>query len=335
MHKDSIINSGDPLRSGSITTLAGGIGAARFLTGLTSVVAPERITVIVNTGDDIYLHGLRICPDIDTVTYTLAGVVSSDRGWGIEDETFACLGWLARYAGEQWFNLGDRDLATHIYRTNQLSQGQSLSRVTREINQALGVRPRILPMTDSYTPTRVVTGKGPMHLQEYFVRHRCTPQVKSVEFEDISSAIPAPEVVDSILDASVVILCPSNPFISIGPILAVPGIRAALIETNATVAAITPIVGGKAVKGPAADMLRDLSHEVSPVAVATLYRDFLDGFVLDSIDESRRIEIESLGLRVLVTDTIMKTREHKERLAAEVVKWLGPLKKRESVTPMR
>jgi LPPG:FO 2-phospho-L-lactate transferase len=308
-----------------ITALAGGIGASKFLLGLTSAMPPEDITIIANTGDDIELFGLRICPDIDTVTYTLAGVINEDTGWGLKGDTFECLRWLGRYGEASWFNLGDRDLATHIFRTNQLRGGGSLSEVTDGIRRALGVRSTILPMTDAYTPTRVVTDEGEMHFQEYFVRRRCEPRVREIRFDNIESAGPAPGVVIAILEANAVIICPSNPFISIGPILAVPGVRDALRETRATVVAITPIIGGEALKGPAADMLRDLGHEVSASGVAAMYSDLLDVFVLDETDAQRATDIRALGMQVFSTDTVMNSLEDKQQLARWVLETLEPL----------
>jgi LPPG:FO 2-phospho-L-lactate transferase len=280
---------------------------------------PENITIIANTGDDIELHGLRICPDIDTITYTLAEVINEDTGWGLKGDTFECLRWLARYSQDSWFNLGDRDLATHIFRTNQLQSGRSLSEVTDGIRRSLGVRPTILPMTDGYTPTRVVTDEGEMHFQEYFVRRRCEPRVREVRFDNIGSAEPSPGVLSAILEANVVIVCPSNPFISIGPILAVPGVREALAETKATVIAISPIVGGKALKGPAADMLRDLGHEVSARGVASMYSGFVDVFVFDETDSDLAQDISASGMRVFSTRTVMNTLEDKQQLAREVL----------------
>lgn len=302
-----------------VTALAGGIGAAKFLLGLASVMPSEDITIIANTGDDIELFGLRICPDIDTVTYTLGGVINEDTGWGLKSDTFECLRWLSRYGGASWFNLGDRDLATHIFRTNQLRAGCSLSEVTDKIRRSLGVGSKILPMTDAYTPTRVITDEGEMHFQEYFVRRRCEPRVRKIRFDDIESAMPATGVLNSILESDAVVICPSNPFISIGPILAVPGVREALRETPATVVAITPIVGGKALKGPAADMLRDLGHEVSARGVAAMYSDFLAVFILDNTDAMLKSEIAASGMRVLVTDTVMNTLERKSDLARKVI----------------
>jgi len=306
-----------------IIALAGGIGASKLLLGLASVMPPEDITIIANTGDDIELFGLRICPDIDTVTYTLAGVINEETGWGLKDDTFECLRWLARYGETSWFNLGDRDLATHIFRTNQLRKGLSLSEVTRHVSRSIGVQSTILPMTDSYTPTRVFTDEGEMHFQEYFVRRRCEPRVREICFDNIEAAKPAPGVLSAILEAGAVVVCPSNPFISIGPILAVPGVRDALRETRATVIAVTPIIGNKALKGPAADMLRDLGHEVSARGVAEMYRDFVDLFLLDETDAHLTKDLNTLDLEVLSADTIMNSLADKRRVAERVLEIIG------------
>jgi LPPG:FO 2-phospho-L-lactate transferase len=301
-----------------ITALAGGIGASKFLVGLASILPPEDVTIIANTGDDVELFGLRISPDIDTITYTLAGVINEATGWGIAGDTFSALRWLERYGESGWFNLGDRDLATHVYRTGQLRAGRTLSEITDHVRRSLGVSPVILPMTDDYTPTRVVTDEGEMHFQEYFVRRRCEPRVREIRFDNIESASPAPGVTSAILEADAVVVCPSNPFISIGPILAVPGVLDAMKATRARVIAITPIIGGRALKGPAADMLRDLGHEVSARGVASAYRDFVDLFVLDEVDRAIKPEIEEFGMRVIVADTVMNTLEDKQRLARRV-----------------
>lgn len=302
-----------------ITALAGGIGASKLLLGLASVTQPESITIIANTGDDIELFGLRICPDIDTITYTLAGVINEETGWGLKGDTFECLRWLSRYGEAPWFNLGDGDLATHIFRTNQLRTGACLSKVTDSVRRSLGVRPMILPMTDGYTPTRIATDEGEMHFQEYFVRRRCEPRVVGITFDNIETAEPSPGVLHAILEADAVIICPSNPFISIGPILAVPGVRDALRETRATVVAVTPIIAGQALKGPTADMLRDLGHEVSARGVAALYKDLVDLFVLDHADAGLEAGIRELGHAVVLTDTLMTTFETKKRLARKVI----------------
>jgi LPPG:FO 2-phospho-L-lactate transferase len=302
-----------------ITALAGGIGASKLLLGLATVMPPEDITIIANTGDDIELFGLRICPDIDTVTYTLAGVINEETGWGLKGDTFECLRWLELYGEASWFNLGDRDLGTHIFRTAALDDGRSLTEVTDHIRRSLGVQSTILPMTDAYTPTRVVTEEGAMHIQEYFVRRRCEPRVKKIQFDNIASAQPAPGVLRAILEAGAVIICPSNPFISIGPILAVPGLREALQNTAATIIAITPIIGGRALKGPAADMLRDLGHEVSALGVAAMYRDFVDVFVLDEVDSGITETVGSIVIRAVVANTLMNTIDDKRRVARTVL----------------
>jgi LPPG:FO 2-phospho-L-lactate transferase len=306
-------------KSLKITALAGGIGAAKFLVGLTSIAPPESVTVISNTGDDIELFGLRVCPDIDTVTYTLAGVINEATGWGLAGDTFEALRWMARYGEAGWFNLGDRDLATHLFRTNLLRQGQTLTEITARIAAALGVQSTILPMTDSYTPTRVLTDEGEMHFQEYFVRRRCAPRVLELRFDGIEAATPAAGVIEAITEADLVIICPSNPFISIGPILAVPGIRQALRQTTAEVIAITPIIAGQALKGPAAEMLRDLGHEVSAFGVAALYQDFINVFVLDESDKKLQPAIEEVGVRVLTLNTIMNTLAEKQRLTQQIL----------------
>jgi LPPG:FO 2-phospho-L-lactate transferase len=299
-----------------ITALAGGVGASKFLEGLSRAMSPEELTIIVNTGDDIELFGLYIAPDLDIVTYTLGGMVNPVTGWGVKDDTFHCLDPLLRYtAGERWFNLGDRDLATHIFRTHRLGEGDTLSEIADRIRVALGVKSRILPMTDLHTPTTIVTDEGDMHFQEYLVRRRAQPAVKGIRFEKIESARPAPGVTEAILQADAVIICPSNPLISIGPILAVPGIRDSLRETGAAVAAISPLVGGASLKGPTDRMLADLGMEVSARQVAELYSDFLDIFILDRQDEAARSEIERLGLKVIVTETVMSDADKKLSLA--------------------
>lgn len=298
-----------------VTALAGGVGAAKFLQGLALVIPPENITIISNTGDDIELYGLRICPDIDTVIYTLAGYSDEVKGWGLKNDSFECLSWLSRYGESPWFNLGDRDLATHIYRTELLRTGCSLSEATDRIRESLGVRSRVLPMTDYYTPTWITTDEGEMHFQEYFVRRKCEPRVAAIRFANIESARPAAGVEAAILNADLIVICPSNPFISIGPIMAVPGVTDALKQTSGAKIAISPIVGGKALKGPAAGMLRDLGHEVSAWGVARIYRDFLNLFVLDNRDEADKARVEALGVRVVTTDTVMNTLDDKRRLA--------------------
>ena len=299
-----------------ITALAGGVGASKFLEGLSRAMPPENISIIVNTGDDIKLFDLYIAPDLDIVTYTLAGIVNPVTGWGIKDDSFNCLVRLLNYTeGERWFNLGDQDLATHIFRTQMLREGHPLSAVADRVRTRLGVKSRILPMTDTHTPTTIITDQGSLHFQEYLIKHRTEPTVKAIRFENIESAQPAPGVIESILSAEAVIICPSNPLISIGPILAVSQVRDSLKQTKAPVIAISPLVGGASLKGPTDRMLSDLRMEVSAEQVARLYADFLDVFVLDRQDEGARAKIEALGLKVIVTDTIMSDGDKKLALA--------------------
>jgi LPPG:FO 2-phospho-L-lactate transferase len=303
-----------------IAAIAGGVGASKLLDGLVRVTPPEELSIVVNTGDDIEMFGLYIAPDLDIVTYTLAGVVNPAMGWGWAGDTFHCLEQLLRYTGEdRWFSLGDRDLATHIFRTEQLRAGRSLSEVADRIRTALGVPSSILPMSNTHTPTTIVTDRGEMHFQHYLVKHRAQPAVLGIRFENIESARPAPGVCESILDADAVILCPSNPLISIGPVLAVPGIRESLQQTEAKVAAISPVVGGASLKGPTDRMLADLGMEVSAAQVARIYAGILDVFMLDERDESSKAEIETLGLSVVVTNTVMSGPAEKTALARKTL----------------
>ncbi|MFN0084975.1 MAG: 2-phospho-L-lactate transferase [Blastocatellia bacterium] len=299
-----------------ITAIAGGVGASKFLEGLCRVAAPEKVTIIVNTGDDVEMFGLYIAPDLDIVTYTLAGIVNPATGWGIADDTFHCLERLLRYTGEErWFNLGDRDLATHLFRTARMRAGGRLSEAADLLRTRLGVKSRILPMTDTHVPTTIVTEDGEMHFQEYLVRRRAQPRVRGIRFENMDAAGPAPGVREAILEADAIIVCPSNPLISIGPVLAVPGVRDLLRETPAGIAAISPIVGGASLKGPTDKMMAELGMEVSAAQVARLYADFLDVYVLDSKDADAGPEIEALGPRVVATNTVMSGREEKAALA--------------------
>jgi LPPG:FO 2-phospho-L-lactate transferase len=302
-----------------ITALAGGVGAARFLTGLVKLVSEENLTIIVNTGDDIELFGLHISPDIDIVTYTLAGIVDEEKGWGIRGDTFQFLEAFRRFNQEVWFNIGDRDLATHIFRTSLLKKGLKLSEVTAEVNRALGLNVAILPMTDDKFETRIVTRDGSIHFQEYLVKRGAKDEVFGVEFLGADNAKPAAGVIDSVVNAELVIVCPSNPIVSIGTILAVKGVRDALRQTNAKKIAISPIIAGAPIKGPADKLLRGLGLEVSAYSVAKLYADFLDTFILDTADSAEKDRIEKLGIEVKVTNTIMRTLEDKIRLAKTVL----------------
>jgi len=305
-----------------ITVLAGGIGAARFLSGLVHVRAPETITAIVNTADDLTWCGLHISPDIDTVTYTLAGMVHPERGWGIANDSFHCLKMLGRLGHPTWFSLGDRDLGLHIHRTFRLKQGWRLDQVTEEIRTALNVKTRILPMTNHPVSTKINTGAEVLPFQEYFVKRNAKDRVKEILFDGIEDASPAPQVIEAIETAKCVIIAPSNPFVSIGPILSVPGVRSALSRTNARVAAISPIVGGAAVKGPAARMMGDLQHEVSALGVSRIYRELLDVMIIDEKDAHLKNEIEKLGIRAVVCNTIMSSLQKKIDLSNIVLRAL-------------
>jgi LPPG:FO 2-phospho-L-lactate transferase len=302
-----------------ITALAGGVGAARFLTGLTQIIKPEDLSVIVNTGDDIELFGLHISPDVDIVTYTLAGIVDEAKGWGIKDDTFQCLCVLKKLGADTWFNLGDKDLATHIYRTNRLKQGISLSQITEEVSHSLGLKAKILPMSNDRFETRINTPQGSIHFEEYFVKHQCGADFLGVEFVGQTSAKPSPGVLEAISDAELVIVCPSNPIVSVGTILSIEGVRTALQQTKAKVVAVSPIVAGATIKGPADKMLRGLGVEVSAFGVAQLYADFIDSIVIDTKDSALKERVEKLGLTITVINTVMKTLEDKVTLAKAVL----------------
>lgn len=302
-----------------ITALAGGVGAAKLLVGLARVMNPEDLTAIVNTGDDIQLHGLHISPDLDIAAYTLAGMVDEEKGWGIRGDTFHCLEGLRRLTDSEWFNIGDSDLATHIFRTNCLRSGATLREVTQEITQALGVKTRILPMTDDRFETRIVTKEGTIHFEEYMVKRNAKDEVLGVKLIGSGKAEPAPGVIEAIEEAERVVVCPSNPVVSIGTILAVKGIRAALKRTKARKVAVSPIIAGAPVKGPADKLLRGLGREVSAFGVAEFYADFLDTFIIDIADADEKERIERLGVEVKVTNTLMKSLDDKVRLAKIVL----------------
>jgi LPPG:FO 2-phospho-L-lactate transferase len=298
-----------------VTCLAGGVGAAKLLQGLSRVIPQKDITVIVNTGDDIELHSLHISPDIDIIMYTLAGMVDEAKGWGIKDDTFTCLNMLRHYGCEMWFNLGDKDLATHLYRTVLLKEGFKLSEITAKLSKQLGLQETIVPMTNDKFETRIVTEQGEMHFQEYMVRYGMQKDVVGVRFEGVDLARPCEEALNAIREARDIVICPSNPIVSIGTILSVKGIREALRTTDAKVVAISPIIAGTVVKGPAEKLMRALGIDVSAFSVANLYKDFLDVFILDTADKEQKGRVEPLGVKALVTDTLMKTLDDKIRLA--------------------
>ncbi|MBZ5541871.1 MAG: 2-phospho-L-lactate transferase [Acidobacteriia bacterium] len=298
-----------------LAALAGGVGASKLLLGLYAVCDPVKLDVIVNTGDDIVLHGLRISPDLDIVTYTLAGIVDAAKGWGFPAETFHVLERLRAYGREGWFNLGDRDLATHLHRTALLAEGRTLAEAAQAIRLALGVKSRILPMSNQPVPTIIDSNEGPLHFQEYLVKRRAEPVVRGIRFENVETAAPAPGVLEAIREAQRIIICPSNPLISIGPILAVRGVREALQARKKDVVAVCPIVGGKSLKGPSDRMLAQLGYEVSARGVARLYADFTGTFVVDPADRAQATSIRSLGMEVAVIPTVMSTLAQKRKLA--------------------
>jgi LPPG:FO 2-phospho-L-lactate transferase len=294
----------------TVTALAGGVGAARFLRGLVRVVPPEEVTVVVNTADDEHFHGLAVSPDLDTVTYTLAGAEHPEQGWGLADESFRVMDALERYGAPTWFRLGDRDLATHLYRTERLAAGATLSEVTGEIARAWGVVPRLLPMSDDPVATRVTVrreGRADevLAMQEWFVRERSAPPVVAVEFDGAARAAAAPGVLEAIRSADTILVCPSNPVISIGPILAVPGVRDALVERRDRVVGVSPIIAGAPVKGPADRLMDPLGIEVSCVGVARHYAPFCATLVIDSGDAARAADVEAAGVRAVVANTLM------------------------------
>ena len=293
-----------------LVALAGGVGAARFLRGLVRVVPPADVTVVVNTADDDVFHGLWVCPDLDTVTYTLAGAEHPEQGWGLAGETFGVMDALDRYGQDTWFRLGDRDLATHLYRTERLAAGATLTEVATEIAAAWGVVPRLLPMSDDRVATRVTVARDGgqpevLAMQEWFVRERAASPVLAVDFDGAETARPAPGVLEALETAETMLVCPSNPVISIGPILAVPGIREVLTRRRDRVVGVSPIIAGAPVKGPADRLMGPLGIEVSCVGVARAYADFCGTLVIDSGDAQRAREVEAAGVRAVVADTLM------------------------------
>ena len=291
---------------GPVAVICGGVGAAKLLTGLQRTIPPEQITAIANVGDDLELHGLHVSPDLDTITYTTAGAVSTERGWGLEGESWQAMAMVGRYGGVDWFSLGDRDLGTHLYRTQRLGEGATLSEVTAEIVAAWDLGFALLPVTDDRLRTMVTTvDEGEITFQEYFVRRQHDVAVTAVRFDGSATCRPAPGVVPSLTEAAVIVIAPSNPVVSIDPVLAVPGVRAAIAERRTDVVAVSPIVGGQALKGPADRLLTELGRESSVVGVADWYRDLIGTLVIDQVDAHHAPAIEALGVTPVVTDTIM------------------------------
>jgi LPPG:FO 2-phospho-L-lactate transferase len=302
-----------------IVALVGGVGGAKLAHGLAQILPPERLTIIVNTGDDFWHYGLRICPDLDTVMYTLAGWVDPANGWGVANDTTAMLDALRQYGEEPWFRLGDRDIATHLLRSERLRHGERLTSITRELCQRLHIGPAVLPMADAETPTMIDTAEyGALPFQTYFVRYRWQPTVTRVRFEGMDAASVSPEAAAAIEQADAILIAPSNPWLSVAPILAVPGLRR-MVEYGARPrVAVTPIVGGRALKGPAAKLMAELGYEITPAAVARYYGPAINGFVMDERDP----EEDMPGLSVLRTDTIMTNDHDRARLAAQVLAWM-------------
>jgi len=304
-----------------LAAIAGGVGAARMLRGLVAVVPPADIAAIVNTADDFRLHGLAISPDLDTVTYTLAGASNETLGWGLEGETWTVMEQLGRLGGQDWFRLGDKDLATHLYRTQRLSEGGTLSDVARELAASWGLGLRLLPMTDDVVQTRVTladTGEE-IGFQDYFVARRHGVAVSAVRFDGAASSSPAPGVLEALASAERVVICPSNPIVSVGPVLAVPGVREAVVARRESVVAVSPIVAGAALKGPADRLLRELGHEPSVVGVARLYREVAATLVVDTADAGLAGAVEAEGMRCVVAPTVMSTPDAAAALAKVVV----------------
>ena len=311
-----------------VVALAGGVGGARMVDGLARCLPPENLSVIVNIGDDFDHLGLRICPDLDTVCYSLAGIANPDTGWGRADETWNALESVVQLGGPDWFRVGDRDLGTHLERTRRLRDGWSLSQICRGFCERWGIRVAVMPATDDIVPTLVYTQDGAMPFQEYFVRLQCEPKVTGFEFENVERARPAPGVLAVLKYADLVVICPSNPWVSIDPILAIPGVRVAL--AGRLILTVSPLIGGKAVKGPAAKMYAEMGIEPSALSVAQHYSSLLSGFVMDQVDAKLVNAIRSEGMDVLVTDTLMKTQQDRQRLAGEILYFADSLRNQQS-----
>lgn len=303
-----------------VTVLAGGVGAARLLSGIVEVVDPAAVTVVANVADDLVIHGLHVSPDIDTVIYTTAGAIDPERGWGLSNETWQAMEGLGRYGGIDWFNLGDRDLATHLYRTQRLSEGASISEVTAEIAAAWGLGFRILPVTEDRLRTMVtVVDEGEIGFQEYFVRRHHDVAVTAVRFDGAETARPGPGVIAAITEADVVVIAPSNPVVSIGPLLAVPGVRDAVAARRGSVVAVSPIIAGAALKGPADRMMAELGHDPSVTGVAEMYRDLAGTLIIDEVDVESAAAVEALGVHCVVRPTIMSRPGVRAALARAVL----------------
>src|SRR5687767_7311745 len=302
-----------------VTLLAGGTGGTKLAHGFTLLDPPVELTVIANVGDDFELHGLHVSPDVDALLYTLGGLIDADRGWGIRGDTMTAHAMLERYGEPGWFAVGDADLATHVERTRRLGDGQSLTDATAGMASALGIGARILPATDDWFRTMLETDEGPLAFQDYFVRRHQEPEVTAVTFDGAETARPTPAVLAAIAEADLVVIGPSNPLVSIGPILSLAGVRAALEASSASKVAVSPIVAGRALKGPADRMLVGLGHESTALGVARIYVGLVDRFVLDSADAALAPDVESLGVSASVLDTVMRDDDDRRALAASLV----------------
>lgn len=313
-----------------VVALSGGIGGAKLALGLSRVMFPADLTVVANTGDDFDHLGLSISPDLDTLMYTLAELDDPQRGWGRRDETWTFMAALEKLGGDTWFKLGDGDLATHLERTRRLQGGETLSEITADFCRRLGIATHVLPMTDDPAQTRLVTSEGTLDFQEYFVRLQCEPEVLNVEYDDAQDATANPDVLDALEDPRLraVVICPSNPILSIIPILEVGTMREAIAECAAPVVAVSPIIGGRAVKGPTAKLMSELGRPATTAGVARLYDDLLDGFVLDHADAAHASEVTALGIRIRPAHTLMQTLDDRERLAREVLAFVDSLPKK-------
>ena len=313
-----------------VVALSGGVGGAKLAHGLARVLAAEDLTIIVNTGDDFRHLGLHVSPDIDSVLYALAGLADPVKGWGRRDETWTFMAALATIGGETWFQLGDADLAIHVERTRRLSEGEALSDITADFCERLGIASRVLPMTDDTVRTVLITTEGALDFQDYFVRLRCEPEVLKIEYQDADDADVHPDILAALDDPLLraVIFCPSNPFLSINPILEVGGMRDALANCAAPVVAMSPIIGGRAIKGPTAKIMNELGWPTTAAAVAQLYVDLLDGYVLDHADAQDAAAVADLGIQVIPAHTLMQTLEDREALARRVLATADALPKK-------
>jgi LPPG:FO 2-phospho-L-lactate transferase len=307
------------MKSDFYLILAGGVGAAKLIEGIVQIVDQEVLKIIINTGDDIELFGLRICPDLDIITYTLADVVDKEKGWGYQHDTFNCLSILKKYYNTGWFNAGDKDLATHIYRTNLFNKGFSKTQITKKVCKTFGIKSELLPMCNEPVETYIKTSEGWIHFEEYFIKYQCKPEVLDIEFRGINDAIALEQTFAYIKKAKKIIICPSNPIVSIGTILELKGIREALSEVKEKIYGISPIIEGLTVKGPADKLMKFLGLDASCVGVAELYQDFLGNFIIDNKDCILKPKIEELGINCYCYDTLMINSEKKRDLAKFII----------------